>query len=407
MNTYRFLKPLLAALGAATLFTACLEDADEDSRTDPPAGDTAALYVFANTAGAWPSQTTYIQARRGLDFTSMDNQEAVELSGSASLRHYGRDIYLTRFGDPATMTKYSVDSSGEISEEGKLVIPGARTYSTVTFVSATEAYATFVSGASNVVRFNPTTMEKTGEVDMSGMFRRGPGDSLDYTLYYLGTLVRDGKLFLSVHYEKKFVAAYDSAFVAVIDLASGEFEKLLSDGRTNGIFGSGELIETMVMDEAGDIYVQARPFDSTISAGKVDQPSAILRIRKGETRFDPDYFFDLREAAGQDCYGLNYFSDGVALTTRIEDPSDPWEFNGANFKIWRIDLAGKKSLGEVEGLPKINGSANSIMRSFDGKTIYLNVAGDDENAVYTYDPATGKTEKKFTTVGQLNGFERL
>jgi hypothetical protein len=153
--------------------------------------------------------------------------------------------------------------------------------------------------------------------------------------------------------------------------------------------------------------VQAKPFDSTVSAGKVDQPSGILRIRKGETRFDPDYFFDLREATGKDCYGVNYFGNGVALTARMEDPSDPWEFNGANFKIWRIDLARKKSLGEVAGLPKINGSANSIMRSFDGESIFLNVAGDDENAVYAYDPSAGKVEKKFTMVGQLNGFERL
>ena len=407
MNTRSISKTFLAALVAVSSFTACLDSDEVGAEKDPLAGDTTAFYAFANAAGAFPSQTTYIQAKRGLDFTAMDNQEAVELSGQAALHRYGRDLFAARFGDPATLIKYSVDSSGDIEEKGRLVVPGARTYSVVHFVSSTEAYATFVSGASNVMRFNPTTMEKTGEVDMSGMFRRGAGDSLNYTIYYLADLARDGKLFLSVHYEKRFVAAYDSVFVAIIDLASGKLEKVISDGRTNGLFGNGHLVATFIMDEAGDIYAQAKTFDSTVSAGKVDQPSGILRIRKGETRFDPAYFFDLKSATGKDCYGLNYFGNGVALTTRIEDPTDPWEFNGANFKVWRIDLAQRKSLGEVEGLPKINGSSNSLMSSFDGKTIFINASADDEQAIYAYDPATGKAQRKFTMVGTLNGFYKL
>jgi hypothetical protein len=407
MNIRDLTKTLLAALTAASSFTACLDSDDAGAEKDPPPGDTTAFYAFANSAGAFPSQTTYIQVRRGLDFTALDNKDAIELSGSAALHRHGRDLYATRFGDPATMIKYSVDSAGDIEEKGRLVVPGARTYSVVCFVSATEAYATFVSGASNVMRFNPATMEKTGEVDMSGIFRRGAKDSLDYTIYYLGALARDGKLFLSVHYDKGFVAAYDSAFVAVIDLASGKFEKLLSDGRTNGIFGNGHLVNTFAIDESGDIYVQSKPFDSTISAGKVAQPSGILRIRKGETGFDPDYFFDLKAATGNDCYGVNHFGGGVALTSRIEDPTDPWEFNGANYKVWRIDLARRESLGEVEGIPKINGSSNSIMCSFDGKTILINAAADDEHAIYSHDPATGKTGRKFTMVGRLGGIYKL
>jgi hypothetical protein len=342
-----------------------------------------------------------------LPTSDLDNQTAIELPGNAVLRAHDGALFATRFGDPATMVRYTLDSSGELEEAGRLSVPGARTFSTVAFAGPTEAYATLVSGASHVMKFNPATMEKTGEVDMSGAFRKGEGDSAFYRTYYLGSLIRDGKLFLSVHYEKSFVAVFDSAFVAVIDLASGKLEKVISDGRTNGIFGNGELVKTLDMDGSGDIYVQAKAFDTTVMAGKVSQPSGILRIRKGEERFDPDYFLDLREAAGADCYGLHLVWNGEALTARIEDPSDPWEMNGPNFRVWRIDLAERKSLGALDGLPKVKGSSNTWMRSFDGKSVLIHAAAQDGNALYAYDPSSGKVERKFAMAGMLTGLAEV
>ncbi|MEJ7658789.1 MAG: DUF4374 domain-containing protein [Hymenobacter sp.] len=79
-------------------------------------------------------------------------------------------------------------------------------------------------------------------------------------------------------------------------------------------------------------------------------PSGVLRIKAGETRFDPNYFLNLKAATGKECKSL-YLFNGLAFTTRIEDPTDAYEFNGPNYRYYKLDLNAKTSGGVLPGLP--------------------------------------------------------
>ena len=392
MHTSTLRNGLLAAsLAVAPLvFSAC---GDDDSKTEQPT--VTVNYAVSTVGGAYPSQTTYIQGLVDLNSTTLDTKNATEQASSAAMWHYKQALYMSKFAAPATLTKYTFDpATGRPVEAGRLVVPGANTFSDVQFVSDTEAYASVGGGLARLVKFNPTTFVTTGEVNLSKLQKTGARST-----YYLGSMVRDTKLFWAVYYENSSGNALtDSAHVAVVDLSTGQVEKVISDGRTARVFSSGA-VQCFSKAANGDIYVQG---DGTSKA-----PSGVLRIKAGETRFDPTYFFDLKAATGKDCKGLYQFGNGLAFTTRIEDPADSYEGKGPNYKYYKLDLNAKTSGGSLPNLPQIYGSQSSLMRQFDDQSVLLSVSTKTENSLYQYKLSDGTVSKKMTLPGQLTGFAKL
>lgn len=385
--------PLLA--GAAFLVAAC-----SDRATGPGPGDAEITYAIATVTGAWPDQTTYLQGLPDLPTGTLGTANAIELASSGSMWSYGGALYVYTFGAPATMTRYIVDASGELVADGVMVTPGANTYSTLQFRSPTEAYASVAGGLAKVVRFNPTTMQTLGEIDLSSLARPDAN-----SIWYIGSYVRDDKLFLAVDYQQNFAAAFDSAFVAVIDLATQQLDTLIADGRTAMIFAAGLGVNAFVEDANGDIYVQAR--GNRDSGG--NRGSGVLRIRSGELTFDPTYFFDLEHVLGNPAYGLWHFpQEGVTFTFRAEDPANMWDFSGPNYRLHRIDLVAGTSLGAVADLPLTKGSSTQFMRRFSAGTIHFAIAGASEDAIYAYHTASGTATRRFLSAGgQFSGFEKI
>lgn len=385
---------LVAALGVVTL------GCGSDSTTGPEPLPAGTNFAISTVGGVFPTQTTYIQGFNAVPTGTINNQNAFELAKSGSLWTYDGAAYVYSFGAPATMTRYTFDATGRATAGPSLIVPGANTFSTLQFLSPTEAYGSLAGGLAKLLRFNPTTMAQIDEIDLSSLNRPEAN-----SLWYIGSYVRDGKLFLAVDYQRNFNAVFDSAFVAVIDLATRKIEKLISDGRTAMIYAAGQGVNAFAEDANGDIYVQAR--GNKDSGGR--KGSGVLRIKKGATNFDPTYFFDLDAALGGPAYGLWVFPpENVAFTFRAIDPNDMWDFNGPNFRLYRVDLAQRTSLGPVAGVPDTKGSSTQHMRRFEPGKIHFAVAGRSEDAVYVYTAATGQATKVFTSsAGQISGFDKL
>lgn len=386
---------LALGLFAATALLAVLATSCSKNKTVPEQPAIQVNYAIANVGGAYPSQTTYVQGLQDLNIAALDNKNAAELPSFSSQWAYNGAVYLTNFGSPATINKYTFDAKGKAVFAGKLIAPGANTFSTIEFVSPTEAYASVGGGLARVIKFNPTALQITGEINLSSILKSNASST-----YYLGMKARDGKLFMGVNYFDSNFNPFDAAYVAVIDLAQNKVEKLLSDTRTGNVFLAGSSVSGFALDANGDLYIQAQ--------GTSKVPSGILRIKKGETDFDPSYFFDLKSATGKDCAGL-YLFNGLAFTTQIQDPTDAYETKGPNFRYYKIDLAYKKSLGDVaQSLPNIFGSSSSIMRKFDDNNILFVVSAAKENAIYSYNIANGSVAKKITlNSGTCTGFDKL
>jgi hypothetical protein len=370
--------------------TACKKDKDQQDKVDTDANQ----YAIALVAGTGSAQTTYIQGLAGFGATSLGNGNAAELPGSGRMLTYNGAAYITVYNSPATMTRYTFDKTGKATKAGELIVPGAKTYSTVEFISATEAYASVAGGLAKLIRFNPTTMERTGEVDLSSILR-----SEAPVMYYLGMKARDGKLFMGVYYEGAgFVEKYnDTAFVAVIDLATGKLEKLIKDYRTGSVFLA---YNSFAIDKSGDIYVAG--------LGDKKTPSGILRIKKGQTAFDAAYFFDLQAATGRKCRGISLFDDGLAFTLALINPADDYEINGPSYSFYSINVSKQTSGGKLGALPDVYGSNGAVMRKFEKDNILFALSTKSENSIYSYQLQDGTVAKKITlTGGKCTGFDKL
>ncbi|MEN7548765.1 DUF4374 domain-containing protein [Rapidithrix thailandica] len=388
-------------LSAMYLLTGCSDDenpAPGNNGTPLESG-----YAISTVSGAWPDMTTYIQWVPELGFTSIGNDQAIELTGKASTVSYGGAVYAMPFGAPANLVKYVVGSDSVPKEEERIVVPGANTFASLHFKSETLAYGTVSGGISKLIIFDPSTMRITDEISLSAV--TGKFSEATRT-YYLDMLERDNKLFMGVHYENNFEPVNDSAYIAIIDLNTNEVEKVLSDGRTGMFFGGHAPKTGMILDEKGDIYVQAL---GTTNAGG-EAPSGVLRIKKGQTDFDQGYFLDLEAVTGNICLGIYHTSTGRTFTAKVQDETDFWEYatGQPQFKYVEIDLLGKTSKGDVPGLPVTYGSRSMIIREMDHQNLLFTIATNDENTVYEFDVSSNSSSTYFNSKGgYITGLEKL
>lgn len=381
---------------AVTVFISCKKDEEV-----PLTKGESVKYAMAITGGTFPSQTSYFMGFENMPTGSVTTANAAEMQSSAMMFSYGGFNYISNFGSPATLRKFGFDDvTGKPKELGTFVVQGLKTFGAIEFISATEAYAASngFGGVPKLIKFNPTTMQVTGNVDLSPLQK-----SKAKEVFYLGMASRDNQLFMGINYQTaNFSNVGDSVYVAVINRTTDKVEKLIADGRTSIIWASGTASafggSSLFVDENKDVYV-----NGTGDGGKI--PSGIVRIKNGQTTFDKDYFFDLNKAVGSDAYGIHYYGNGKALTLKSDDPNNyPFDDDkAAGYRFFKIDLAAKTSQGELSTtIPKVFSSAFS--KKWDNK-LYLSAPTPKTNAIYSFDIATGTVKKEFdVAAGECNGF---
>ncbi|MEP6712064.1 MAG: hypothetical protein ABJA37_06600 [Ferruginibacter sp.] len=379
------------------------------TETPVPVNTNKANYALSVTGGNYPNQTTYLFGSNLFPTGSVGTGNAAELTSSGQMYKYGTNVYINTFGAPATLRKYEFDEAGKPKQTGSFSVPGLKTFGTVDFISETEAYAASngYGGIPKLVKFNPTTMQITGTIDMSSTHKAASvgGD------YYLGMVHRDNNLFMGITYTNASGdPLYDSVFVAVIDKVAGTVTKVLADGRSGEMWTGGSDASfsppTLVKDANNDIYVMG-----FASNGK---PSGVLKIKNGTTDFDASYFFNLNTATGKPCLGLYYFGSGQVFTMRYADAvAYPFDLDAsynplAAAEYYKIDLTAKTSLGNIAPtLPKLFG-VSTFMTKWDNEKIYFNAPAATSNAVYSYQLSNGTVKKEFElSAGQCNGFTKL
>lgn len=229
MNTT--FKSLFGLSLLALLFTACKKD------KEPDADDQSVNYALSVTGGTYPNQTTYIFGTKEFPGGTVNTTNAAELSSSGQMFKYGSEVYVASFGAPATLRKYSFDETGKPKQLGSIAVPGLNTFGAVEFLSATEAYAASngFGGIPKMVKFNPSSMEILGYIDLSSLQLPDATE-----IYYLGLVERDGYLFMGVNYQNaSFENLEDAVFVAVINRNTSTVEKLIKDTRTNMMWNGG------------------------------------------------------------------------------------------------------------------------------------------------------------------------
>ena len=248
----------------------------------------------------------------------------------------------------------------------------------------------------------------TGNIDLTATQKAGTGAT-----FYIGLVHRDSMLYFGINYLSTSFDNYaDSSFVGIVNRNTQKFTKLIADGRTsvNWTPGTKNLYSgaALVLDENNDIYVQG------VAGATV--PSGIVRIKNGQTNFDPSYFFNLTTATGGNCIGIHYYGNGKALICKnIVVGSANYPFDSTppspiipEYRYQKIDLYSKSSQGDLSSsLPDVF-SSNAFITKWDANKAYINVPSKTEDAIWEFDKATGVVSKSFISKsGTFIGFAKL
>jgi len=154
----------------------------------------------------------------------------------------------------------------------------------------------------------------------------------------------------------------------------------------------------LIATDNGDIYT----ISCNSEAGGYTQAtkhSGILRIKSGETKFDPTYFFDVEAATGGAKLLTGAYVGDNKMVGRVVMPgADTAMWNAFDVtipicKLVIIDLA-KQTVTDVTGVPVHGGEYRTSALIENGKaymSINSTVAG--ETRMYVIDPETATAKK--------------
>lgn len=318
-----------------------------------------------------PAWMTFIQGKDQIivgGYTSAPEFISYEMAGGQ----------LTKGG--SFFTDLTVYAFGVVDEEKMIMIGSAREG-----LSEKKIY---------LVNTNSMSLEKTVTSD----FGNDPVDSL--LAFPVDVAVRGSKLFVAyyhIHASGNFsTPKSNQAHVAVFSYPALELEKIISDDRAPNI-GRYYTTNALEMDEDGNIYSYS---PSSLACGYAPVPennSAILRIKNGETEFDPSFYIDFETISGG--YKINdlyYVADGKAVVRVLQEEENNPDFLWTSYspvsetpllKTGIVDLnAGTFTL--LNEIPAAGGGWNSATL-VEGKKLYLGVSNNTYAGIYIIDVQTG------------------
>lgn len=288
-----------------------------------------------------------------------------------------------------TLNRYTRQEDGSLLPSGELTLSqnAGAGVGNVLILSDSKAYATLLY-ENKIVIFNPTSLKITGEIDVAKTEYGLNGSS---TPNPLGMIERDGKVFVGCNQLSSPPLSNDGAYMLIIDETTDTVESFISDARGTGASYFGN--QGMFKDEYGDIYILCYASFGYLPT----QKSGFLRIKKGQTIFDPDYFFNITDMEISDIEGghvtlTNFYYDKNGIAYMFGNnptyASEPYDYvNDKVIQSFEINLYNQKV--SLLSLPRSNSLSYSIIKYNDlilfGLTTESNGSG-----FFSYNPETGE-----------------
>ena len=150
-----------AFLCTALFVTSCTDDNKDDDENEGK----ASIIVGINMQPQ--ADMGYIVPIQDMKVGTMSFANAVETKITPYLMSYNDWVFYVPGTSEGTIVKYSRQDDGTLKVEGRLeVATAAPMCASIAFVSATKAYAS-APNDNKIIIFNPTTMVKTGEINVA------------------------------------------------------------------------------------------------------------------------------------------------------------------------------------------------------------------------------------------------
>ncbi|PKK36688.1 hypothetical protein BWI96_09920 [Siphonobacter sp. SORGH_AS_0500] len=225
------------------LTIALLAGCSKDSADNPTPTPTAnAKYVLMTDVTKFQSPG-YLTAFTSIPTGTVNpiTSKALQVKSAFGFRAFGKWFFnRSNAAGDVGLQKYTVANDGSIVDGG--FIAGSTQY-----VIATETsgyYLDETRGTLKIQKFNPTTMQRTGEIDLSSLQKSG----VEYQVIGKHTLAtKEGKLYAGITYGTKKALGYGDDIYnyiefAVIDMATDKLDKTIKYEGLKGVGWGSRLI---------------------------------------------------------------------------------------------------------------------------------------------------------------------
>ncbi len=268
-----------------------------------------------------------------------------------------------------------------------------------------------------IQKFNPETLSRTGEIDLTNVVNERGSDEAGILYRSIGQkflAIKGGKLYANITYattngtQKGFWDDfYPDVYIAVIDVASGNYEKTIKIEDTGSIAYINDN-NMYSFDTNGDLYIVTQGRSSL--GGK----SKVVRIKASETDIDKTWELKMDDIMTGGKF-VNIFATNGKIITIIPTVALTGGANGnINFsEIWEyytIDIA-TKARTKINGVPYVTnpGAAFGTIKVDDKLLLRVNAPSAGLNGYYQLNSDLTAATSLFnvTEGGSVSGFYKI
>lgn len=387
----------LIAFSILLLFaTACEKD---DPKPDPKPTETNTILVqttLVNPDGA--SGSSYIQLISKLS-GSIDNANATQVPFTSPISVVGNDIFvLPAFGKDAVheIQKYMY-KNGSLSGPEKLAVSPYSMPVNVIGVSNEKVYSSMY-GLGKVLIFNPNTMKKTGEIDLSKYAHTDASCEPAYGF------IRNGFYYLPLNQANANYMPYEEyrqVDVAIIDIKTDKVVKVISEKTLEMSFPTRPMLKDMIFTtENNDLYIACTGY---FGYNPKYKQNGFVCIPAGKKEFDTSKSWDISNTTIQgtpykpvSVFNSKYMGNGkLAAYVVIAELAGQNPYTAKNVMPVFIDL-NAKTIKKID-VPISSGHGSFIEKYND--LVVFGVYGKEEVGFFSYNPKNSEVKKVLTTAG--------
>ena len=410
MKTKNLVGLALCLFGLVTIIS-CDDDKDDDKEVK-----TGAPYIIVATPdGSLGEGADYILQSESLSEGTITTKGAgIEQDGYRYYAFNNNKVFSLLYGqgNPGDVTVYKLDAEGTLLHEATLNTPTVQVFGK--YNKELILIKSPRSGDENaeILRINTDDPQIADTKYVNVVELAGNGERAHFTgVFQVGNKIYAPYYCIKGVTGEVFHSNYsDSTWVAVFSYPDLKLEKVIKDNRT-GYIGYYFAQSGLHQLENGDVYAFSTATlggDGVIPSTK---PSAAVRIKKDQTEFDQDYFFNIQEkSGGYHLYDARYINNNKFVLRMYPEPHSTTFSNGMKFAI--VDVV-DQSFAWVTNMPdpdKIDLIGRLPYVSEDGKSISWGITTKDEKPhVYTIDIATATGQKglkveagSITALGKLS-----
>jgi hypothetical protein len=413
---------LLRASGLGLLALAAQGCSSNDAVIVPPSGagageppaevDDSPLYAISASVFGEEGNTSYVALLPSLDgCTPIDYGRVLEVGSASSV--FGPEkgaFFAVGLDEAPTVTKYQITGDERFVERATIDFSGyGLTYmwrdpGLVPFLAANKAYV-IDNRELQVVIWNPAAMEIEGSFSLAEV--EDPAYPL--TRFEIDPTFRDDELVVLVTHSTEDDVGAPYSSLMTIDTVNDRVTSVVREERCGGLWDS-------VKDSKGDIYFASGTWDAAqhrVFGGDVETAPCMLRMKAGESGFDPDYFVDATSIGGFAAGGLVSGGGDTAYIKVLDEtalpPIDAEDFDavwgGEVWRWWRLELGSSAPATPVINLALSNGGGGELM--VEDKTYVRNATADFASTTLLDMSADGEPTPGLTLRGYPYGIVRL